>query len=72
MGRAQLGPASNSRIIDVQFSMEDPSSGFKGSIYSVTFASTYAVGQVYDRIVVVKDPDGHFRLSGFWATPGLR
>ncbi len=72
MGRAQLGPASNSRIIDVQFSMEDPSSGFKGSICSVTFASTYAVGQVYDRIVVVKDPDGHFRLSGFWATPGLR
>ncbi|OJU31235.1 MAG: hypothetical protein BGN89_20380 [Alphaproteobacteria bacterium 64-6] len=72
MGRAQLGAVSGTRVIDVKFSSHDPSSGFKGRIYSVTFDSTYAVGQIYDQIVVVKDPDGRFRLSGFWATPGSR
>ena len=69
MGRAQLGSYTQSDIVNVELFSHDQASGYQGRIYSVTFKNTYPIGIVYDRIVVVKDPDGRFRLAGFWAVP---
>ncbi len=70
MSRTQLGALSQSRVVDVQFFTQDAASGFVGRIYAVMFANTYSIGPAYDRIVVVKEADGRFRLSGFHIAPG--
>lgn len=67
-GRAPLGALSSSKPTSIDHFDRDSASGFVGQIYSVTFANSYNAGQFLERIVVVKDPDGQFRLSGFWAS----
>ena len=69
MGRAPLGKLLNSRFIDVSFSQHDPATGFQGRIYAFNYLNTYAAGKFYERIVVVKEPDGQFRLAGIWGNP---
>lgn len=65
-GRANLGKLRESKVTDVVPSESDASSGYHGQIYAVEFANTYASGEYLERLVVVKEDDGHFRLSGLW------
>ncbi len=70
MGRAQLGnPLGNPEFIDETYSKYDPQSGFRGSIYSFTYKSSYKNGNFYERIVVLKEKDGVFRMAGIWGAP---
>ena len=69
MGRSQLGKLVGSKIIDVQYTEHDPASGYKGNIYSTTFLNAYEIGGFYERIVVLKESDGTYRLSGIWGSP---
>lgn len=69
MSRSSLGQFSSAEIINIEYTTFDPVTKVNGAIYAVTFNSMYTIGQVYDRIVVVKDVDGRFRLGGWWAVP---
>lgn len=68
MGRAQWGVIRDSSLISVDHATTDPS-GYQGDIYAFTFRDKYAVGEFFERIVVIKDPDGHFRMSGVFGSP---
>lgn len=68
MGRAQIGSLVESKFIDMSYSQIDPATGFKGEIYGFNFLTTYSSGKFYERVVVVKDTDGKFRLAGLWGT----
>ena len=69
MGRAQLGSMTSSKIVDVQLSNYDPATKFKGVIYAVNFDNSYGGMRFFERIVVIKEADGAFRMSGFWGVP---
>jgi hypothetical protein len=69
MGRAQLGSLVSSRFITSEFATQDPGSGTTGRIYANTYLNEYNVGKFYERIVVIKEADGRFRLSGLWGSP---
>lgn len=69
IGRAQLGDKIDSELIDMSFSNYDPATGHKGRIYAFNYLNTYSVGRFYERIVVIKEPDGNFRLAGIWGSP---
>jgi len=70
MGRQQLGsPTGDPRFVDMAYSQSDPATGFKGEIYAFNFLCSYSAGNFYERIVVVKESDGKFRLSGIWGSP---
>lgn len=70
MGRSSLGaPVGNPKFVDMAYSKKDPATGYEGEIYAFNYLTTYASGKFYERIVVVKDKDGKFRMSGIWGTP---
>ena len=72
LGRQQLGTLSESKFIDMAYSQVDPGSGMKGEIYAFNYLNTYTAGKFYERIVVVKEKDGKFRLAGLWGTPAAK
>ncbi len=69
LGRQQLGAPGESKFIDITYAQTDPATGYKGEIYSFNYLDTYAAGKFYERIVVIKEQDGKFRLSGIWSAP---
>lgn len=69
MGRLQLGAATDSKFIDMAYSQVDPATGTKGEIYAFNYLNTYPAGKFYERIVVIKEKDGIFRLAGLWGSP---
>lgn len=69
LGRQQFGSPGESKFIDMAYSQTDPSTGTKGEIYAFNFLTSYAIGKFYERIVVMKDKDGKFRLAGLWGAP---
>jgi len=69
MGRQQFGTPGESKFVDMAYAQSDPTTGYKGEIYAFNYLNTYAVGKFYERIVVVKEKDGKFRLSGLWGAP---
>ena len=70
IGRQQLGaPLGSPKLIDSAYSKSDPLSGFQGEIYAFNYLSSYTAGSFYERIVVVKEADGKFRLSGLFGAP---
>lgn len=69
MSSQQLGASGASTFIDMAYSQYDPASGLKGEIYAFNFLNSYSVGNFYERIVVIKEQDGKFRLSGLWGAP---
>lgn len=72
-GRASVGGARiNSQVVDVTYANQDPQSGYKGDIYICRFLTKYPGGDFYESIVVIKEPDGQFRLSGMGAAPAPR
>ena len=67
LGRQQLGAPGASAFMQVTMATSDPASGYTGEIYVFNYRNAYASGEYLERIVVVKDDDGEFRLSGLWA-----
>ncbi|RIA31895.1 uncharacterized protein DUF4019 [Ectopseudomonas oleovorans] len=68
IGRSQLGELSASELVSAEGTNYDPSTGYKGPIYSVTFINTYTSGKYFERLVVIKEKDGDFRLAGIWGS----
>ena len=69
MGRQQIGAWTESKFIDMAYSQIDPASGTKGEIYAFNYLSTYTAGKFYERVVVIKEKDGKFRLAGLFGSP---
>lgn len=69
MGRAQLGNILTSVLISSEFSKNDAATSYQGDVYAITFKNSYKVGSFYERIVVIKDADGEYRLSGIFGSP---
>ena len=69
VGRSQLGSANEARFVDMAYSQTDPTTGIKGEIYAFNYATSYTAGKFYERIVVIKEKDGRFRLAGVWGAP---
>jgi hypothetical protein len=69
LGRQQLGPPLHSQFIDMAYSQQDPGTGVRGEIYAFNYVTAYRPGRFHERIVVVKEQDGRFRLAGIWSAP---
>jgi hypothetical protein len=69
IGRPQLGKLLSLTSVSVEYAKEDPQTGYKGDIYAVTFRSKYTVGEFFERIVVVMDVDGKYKLAGIFGSP---
>jgi hypothetical protein len=67
-GRASVGKPTTVKLQDLKYASVEQD--YKGDIYSITFETTYKVGKYYERIIVIKDDDGEFRLSGLSSVPG--
>ena len=69
-GRVSVGgPALASEVVDVTYFTQDPNSGYKGDIYNCRFLTKYPAGNFYENMVLIKEADGQFRLSGLNAAP---
>ena len=72
-GRVSVGGArSSSQVVDITYTNQDPQSGYKGDIYFCRFLNKYPLGNFYESVVVIKEPDGQFRLSSITAVPAPR
>jgi hypothetical protein len=69
LGMQRLGAVNDYKLIDMSYSQNDPATGFTGEIYAFTYLTSYSAGKFYERVVVVKEGDGEFRLSGLWGSP---
>ena len=72
MGRQQLGVADKSEFVDMAYAQTDAATGYKGEIYAFNYLNTYSAGKFYERIVVIKEKDGKFRLAGLWGSPAQK
>jgi hypothetical protein len=57
------------QVIGREHTNKDLATGVDGDIYAITFRNKYSTGEFYERIVVVKDSDGQYRLSGISGSP---
>jgi hypothetical protein len=72
-GRATVGGARlSSQLVDISYANQDGQSGYRGDIYSCRFLSRYPGGDFYESIILIKEADGQFRLSGMFAAPAPR
>lgn len=72
IGRSPLGAMDSSVIVDAAYSEIEPQTGQTGKFYAVTFKNHYMVGDVYERIIVMLESDGVFRMIGHWGSPAPR
>lgn len=68
--REQLGDLKSSEFVSAQYMSGDPQLGFEGDLYVVVYLNTYNAGVLNERVVMVKDSDGVFRMGGIWQLPG--
>jgi len=66
--RQQTGSPGESKFIAMAYS-PDPSSELTGEGYTFTFVNSYSAGRFYERIVVMKEKDGKFRLASLGVVP---
>lgn len=70
LGRGPLGNVMQPPMfVDMGYAKSDLNSGVTGEIYAFNFLTTYAAGRFYERIVVIKEDDGAFRLAGLFGAP---
>jgi hypothetical protein len=69
MSRPQLGKLLTLTVVAREHTNHDASTNYDGDLYAITFRNKYTTGEFYERIVVVKDPDGQYRLSGIYGSP---
>jgi len=72
LGRKQLGTPGETKFVDMAYSQTDPATGMTGEIYAFNYLNTYSAGKFYERIVVLKEKDGRFRLAGLWGAPASK
>jgi len=65
----QLGVISNSVFIGMERLQTDRLTGFEGVVFAFKCRSSYTTGIFYEEIVIVKEKDGKFRLSGQYMAP---
>ena len=69
LGRQSLGPSNSPpEFVDMSYAKGDPATNYQGDIYAFNFRTSYTAGKFYERIVVIKDTDGKFKLSGVFGT----
>lgn len=69
ISRSMLGNRQDSKLVDVAYSKNDPATGYQGDIYAFTYKNKYQSTTLYERIVLIKENDKGFVLSGFWGNP---
>ena len=68
-GRRMVGPIRESTFVSHTFSERDALTGYTGKIYSFDYLSKYEQSAFMERLVVIKESDGRFRLAGMWSQP---
>ena len=68
-GREPLGEPGRSDFLQMTTADADEATGYEGTIYAFSYRNAYDAGVYIERIVVIEDPDGEFRLSGLWGAP---
>jgi Protein of unknown function (DUF4019) len=67
-GRKSVGgPPQSVKLQSVKYAKGE--TGLPGDVFTVSFESQYAVGKFYERIVVLKETDGEFRLVALSTAP---
>lgn len=66
--RGQFGTLTSSKLLNTFFSTLDPSTGFKGKIYTMNFSNAYDTGNFYERVVLIEEA-GRFVMSGHHTVP---
>ena len=67
--QAQLGGVASGRKLIQQNKAEgDVAAGYKGSVYSFTYGTTFPVTAVYETIVLIKE-NGSYKVSGINFVP---
>lgn len=69
LGRSMIGQLTSSNVVQTQHSTFDPGSGYSGDIYTFMFLNTYSNARFYETVVVIKEPDGRYRISGLQGAP---
>jgi hypothetical protein len=67
--RPMLGNLLSLSVVSRSHFNHDPSTNVDGDIYVIVFRSTYTTGEFYENVVVIKDADGQYRLSGIYGAP---
>jgi hypothetical protein len=68
MSRPQLGQLLASQIVSKEHTTFDQATNYTGDIYAITFRDKYTTGEFYERLVVARDSDGKYRLSGIYGS----
>jgi hypothetical protein len=63
------GDRLSSQILEVTYWNQDPQTGFRGDIYVCRFLDKFPAGNSFETVVVIKEPDGQFRLGGAVSAP---
>jgi hypothetical protein len=66
ISRPQLGKLLDIKYVAITHLEQDQATGYRGDIYSIVFRDAYGVGEFYENVWVVKDPDGKYRFSGLY------
>jgi hypothetical protein len=69
MSRSPIGPLTQSSILQASHLDIDQTTGYKGDIYTFMFENIYSNAKFYEQIVVIREPDGTYRLSGLQGAP---
>ncbi|ANN68145.1 DUF4019 domain-containing protein [Bordetella bronchialis] len=67
-GYAAVGAPVSVKNMSHTFMTTMPGLGFKGKFYYFDYYVKYAKAAFFERVVVMEDPDGEYRLAGLWAT----
>jgi hypothetical protein len=65
-GMRYSGPPKKSELIDSGYSTRDDATGFVGHIFNFTYQGDFSTGRYLLRLVLIKEPDGQYRMSGYW------
>ena len=68
-GRSPLGILQTSNLVSRQGPAKDPATGYQGDFYAFTFRDKYLTAELNDRILVIAESDGEYRLAGFFVLP---
>lgn len=69
IARSRLGTPTSTTVVGAEEREADKTSGTEGRLWAVSFNNAYRKEQLRERLVMVKEADGQFRMAGIWATP---
>ena len=68
-GRALVGEVKKTTDISYTYAESDPVSGYKGKMYMFDYKTVYEKGSFTERLVVIQEADGKYRIGGLWSVP---